>query len=199
MSFSNDFEHREALLEQALREFESAGYEAASINSILSLAKMSKGQFYYHFQNKEELYLALLEHVIALKTSFLASEMSQIDYERDLFSIFHTQAKHGFNFLKKHPEINAFINRFLRDKGSAIYSKAMSRFNFDNDAAMYALIEAAYQRGEFKSGMPLPFIQKTVTHLFSHYADLIDPANEDMEKNLGYLIEFMRSGLGNLG
>jgi len=199
MSFANDFEHKNALFQSALREFENAGYEAASINKILLRAGMSKGQFYYHFQNKEALYLALLENVIDLKKSFLAKEMSQFDFEKDIFSIFHTQVKHGFNFLTKYPEINAFINSFLRDKGTAIYSTAMSRFNFDNDVAMYGLIEAAYRRGEFKSGLPLTFVQKTVAYLFSHYAELIDPKNEDMEENLSYLIEFLRSGLANLG
>lgn len=195
MSFANDFEHKEALFQAALREFDIAGYEAASINKILSRASMSKGQFYYHFRNKEALYLALLENVIDIKASFFAKEKNQITFEEDIFSIFRAQVKLGFDFLNKRPEINAFISSFLREKGSAIYMTAMQCFNFDNDVAMYALIEAAYRRGEFKSGIPLTFIQKTVTHFFSHYADLIDPINEDVEENLSYLIEFMRSGL----
>ena len=52
MSFAKTFEHKQKLLDAALAEFNEYGYEQASINRILAQAGMSKGQFYYHFKNK---------------------------------------------------------------------------------------------------------------------------------------------------
>ena len=67
MVFETTFEHREELVEAALEEFIAKGYEQASINTILRAAGMSKGQFYYHFENKEGLYLALIGILIERK------------------------------------------------------------------------------------------------------------------------------------
>lgn len=64
MTFRAEFEHRDALIGAALDEFSEHGYDAVSLNRILSAAGMSKGQMYHHFANKEALYLALVEWTI---------------------------------------------------------------------------------------------------------------------------------------
>jgi AcrR family transcriptional regulator len=54
-------EKREALLDAATLEFASHGYEDASINRILLSAGFSKGSFYYYFDDKADLAVAVLE------------------------------------------------------------------------------------------------------------------------------------------
>lgn len=43
------------LLEAAMKEFAAHGYELASINRILDAAELSKGSFYYYFDDKLDL------------------------------------------------------------------------------------------------------------------------------------------------
>lgn len=52
-------EKRAQLLDPAKAEFIEHGYEGASLNRILSNAKMSKGQAYYYITGKSDLYLAV--------------------------------------------------------------------------------------------------------------------------------------------
>ncbi len=52
---------RERLLEAAAREFATRGYEGASLNRIIERLRLSKGQFYYYFDDKADLFLAVLE------------------------------------------------------------------------------------------------------------------------------------------
>jgi AcrR family transcriptional regulator len=52
---------REAILDAALEEFARSGYEDASFNRILAVVGMSKGAIYYYFEDKEDLYLTVLE------------------------------------------------------------------------------------------------------------------------------------------
>ena len=54
-------EKRDALLDAATREFATYGYEDASINRILLAAGFSKGSFYYYFDDKPDLAVAVLE------------------------------------------------------------------------------------------------------------------------------------------
>ncbi len=46
---------QEAILQAAAKELARYGYEAASINRILKAAKLSKGAFYYYFDDKADL------------------------------------------------------------------------------------------------------------------------------------------------
>jgi AcrR family transcriptional regulator len=54
-------ETRAHLLEAALKNFSSSGYDAASVDDICSEAGVSKGAFYHHFPSKQAVFLALFE------------------------------------------------------------------------------------------------------------------------------------------
>jgi AcrR family transcriptional regulator len=197
MYFDKEFQHNEALFQAAVREFAEAGYEQASINTILTNAGMSKGQFYYHFKNKEALYFALIEILIQRKRAFLAQVMRPEDFNQDIFTIFKTQIQHGLDFARAHPEIQSFSDSFLREKANAIYEKVIARYNFESSGAFDQIIEAAFHKGEFREGLPLSFLQKTIGYLFTHVTDLTDLSNsEDAEENLDRLVDFMKTGLG---
>jgi AcrR family transcriptional regulator len=53
---------RKALLEAARRIFARDGFEAARIEEIAASTGHTRGAFYAHFESKEELFFALLEH-----------------------------------------------------------------------------------------------------------------------------------------
>ncbi len=196
MSFTKSFEHKQKLLDAALAEFNTYGYELASINRILDKAGMSKGQFYYHFKNKEGLYFALMELGIEKKLAYFANHNLLVDASTDIFNLFKTQIQYGLAFATEYPEIYQLSQAFLREKGTPIYEKAMARYNFQDNEVIGQLIEAAYARGEFREDFPLAFIKQMIGYMFNQVADfanLDDPV--EMEQNLNYMIDFMRNGL----
>lgn len=196
MSFDKKFDHSQELFEAALQEFIEKGYDQASINIILQKADMSKGQFYYHFKNKEGLYFALIDILIARKGTFLASVMQPEDFQADIFTIFQTQIRYGLAFARKYPAINQFAESFVREKGNDIYEKALRLYSFEDNQMINQLIESAYAKGEFREDIPLSFIKKAIGYLFTHVAELADLHEADtFEDNLNYLVQFMRSGL----
>lgn len=196
MSFTKSFEHKQKLLDAALAEFNAYGYEQASINRILDKAGMSKGQFYYHFQNKEALYFALMEIGIEKKLEYFAGLNLLEDSPKDIFDLFKTQLQVGIAFAIEHPAIYALSQALLREKGNPIYEKVMAKYDFKENEIIGQLIEAAYQRGEFRDDLPLAFIKQMIGYLFNQvddFANLDNPA--EMEQNLNYMIDFMRNGL----
>ncbi|MCR8550647.1 TetR/AcrR family transcriptional regulator [Salipiger sp. P9] len=56
-----DPEKRRQILEGAWRVFVDQGFDAASMNSICKAAGVSKGTLYVYFENKEDLFVALVE------------------------------------------------------------------------------------------------------------------------------------------
>jgi TetR/AcrR family transcriptional repressor of nem operon len=56
---------RQRLLHAAFREVYRAGFQSASLDTILASAGVTKGALYYHFESKEALGYAVVEEVIA--------------------------------------------------------------------------------------------------------------------------------------
>lgn len=55
---------RDQILHAAQAEFLRNGYEGASLNTIIGDAGISKGSLYYYFEDKTDLYLTVLSHVM---------------------------------------------------------------------------------------------------------------------------------------
>lgn len=53
---------RDSLLAIALRHFAERGLDGASLNEILEESGVSKGAYYYYFDDKEDLFATVLEH-----------------------------------------------------------------------------------------------------------------------------------------
>jgi AcrR family transcriptional regulator len=68
-----DPDKKARLLEVAMREFASRGYELASVNRILEDADLSKGSFYYYFDDKAD--LAATVFIAAAEPLTLLSEL----------------------------------------------------------------------------------------------------------------------------
>jgi AcrR family transcriptional regulator len=74
---------KKKIMESAVKEFSSHGYEAASLNVITEKGEISKGIIYHYFSSKEELYLACVRECFEdltdyLKVNVKAEESSDI-------------------------------------------------------------------------------------------------------------------------
>lgn len=57
-----DPQRRLEILELAAERFSVSGYDGASLNQIIADLGISKGAFYYYFDDKEDLFLAVIDH-----------------------------------------------------------------------------------------------------------------------------------------
>lgn len=77
---------REALLRAAEKVFGEKGYHAASISEITQEAEVAMGTFYLYFKDKEDVFRALVQHMLELVRAHLrkhvAAAASQIEAER---------------------------------------------------------------------------------------------------------------------
>jgi AcrR family transcriptional regulator len=69
-------ERKAKLLKAATRELAAHGYELASTNRILEAAELSKGAFYYYFDDKADLALTVLEALV--QPSMVAFEVREV-------------------------------------------------------------------------------------------------------------------------
>ncbi|MDD3168514.1 MAG: TetR/AcrR family transcriptional regulator [Eubacteriales bacterium] len=196
------FDRKKELMEAALDEFSQKSYEDASLNNIIKNAGISKGTFYYHFQDKKALYLSLIQAIVDTKISFMETKLKDYAGSSDLnlFDHFRMQVKFGLEFGKNYPEYYLLSMMFLKEKGNPIYYEAMAMRDDTSEKYYDELLEKAMERGEFRDGVSLPFIKSVLGHLFIRFNEIFDLKAADFDldgmlRNYEDLIDFMQYGL----
>ena len=198
------FERKDELIKAALDEFIQTDYEKASLNNIIKNAQISKGTFYYHFENKEALYLYLLENSANVKWTFI-NENSGKDQEQfakmNLFDKFIYQAELGYEFAIRYPQYYQLSLRLSKEKNHPIYTKAIAYLGGNSEALMRQMIDAAYENHELDHHFDKEFIIKVLAYQFMHYDSIFDEVT-DLEfnmKNLKLYVEFLKKGFSHKG
>ncbi|HSH52391.1 MAG TPA: TetR/AcrR family transcriptional regulator [Bacteroidales bacterium] len=197
------FEREKELLEAALDEFTMKNYEEASLNNIIKKAGISKGTFYYHFRDKQSLYLYLLEHSVKTKWEFINNrikEYAESYEEKDIFEKFKLQARIGAEFATAFPKYHMLSKMFTKEKGNKIYEVAKDVLGKDTDESLEKMIYDAVDRGDFRNEFPREFMVKIISHLFMNFDEIFN-SEEDFElermlKNLDNYVDFIKYGLG---
>lgn len=197
MGFGHDFAHRDPLIAAAIDEFAARGYEKASLNRILTAAGMSKGQFYHHFENKEALYMGLVERMIARKREHFARQAPPTPASGDVFDTLGAQLRAGLAFARTDPQLDAFGRSFLRERGHPIYRRVLDQFSVLDGNPLRQLLEHAHATGQFTPELSRPFVLRTAAHLLEHAPELLDTATpEAFEASIDELVTMMRRALG---
>ncbi len=93
-------------MEAAKKEFFSKGYGAASINTIVDAADVTKPTVYYHFKNKEGLFSALVEECYARSYE---NRRNAADESLPINEQIAQVIAADFNFCVKQPELVRFV------------------------------------------------------------------------------------------
>lgn len=199
-----NFDKSDELLKAALEEFSTNSYEDASLNKIIKNAGISKGTFYYYFQDKKDLYIYLLEQSVKAKWDFInerIKDVNDLDNNGDIFETFKLQARIGLEFARKYPKYHMLGKMFSKEKGKEIYEAAKDVLSRESDDLLEAMISRAIEKGELRKDLPKEFIHRIISYLFSNFDEIFN-TDEDLElekviENLDYYVSFMKYGLGS--
>lgn len=101
---------QEVILEAAAKEFARYGYEAASVNRIVEAAGLSKGAFYYYFDDKADLATAVT--LWASRPQLELSKKLTTPTDRESFwRIFEEYVREGVRELQRSPLSNQVLSR----------------------------------------------------------------------------------------
>lgn len=197
------FKRKNELLKAALDEFTHKNYENASLNAIIKNAGISKGTFYYHFQDKQSLYFSLLETAVKSKWEFINNRMKE-NFEdnnvKDIFDEFKLQAKMGVEFAADFPQYHRLSIMFAREKGNKIYKDTKNTLHLGTESMMKEMVKKGKDRGDLKESFSEEFMIKILTYLFMNFDEIFqleeDFQLEKMVENLNNYVEFMKHGIG---
>jgi TetR/AcrR family transcriptional regulator len=118
---------RQQLLRVAMRLFSEKGFSGTTTKEIANAAGISEATVFKHFDNKDELYAAILDHK-ACSRDFTNpfEELDEMIAAKDDFGVFYTMA---LNALSHHHEDSDFLRLMLH---SALEGHDLARTFFAN-------------------------------------------------------------------
>ena len=97
---------REKILEGALNVFSEKGFSRSTLSDIAKRIGMTRGAVYWHFKDKRELLVELIEAMHQRETGLLAEKVPALDSLEDMLAQFMAQA----NLLEQDKELRKFVN-----------------------------------------------------------------------------------------
>lgn len=151
-------EQRTAWLDTAEDEFRSHGFEGASLNRILMRAGISKGQAYYYFTDKGELYRAVIERALAVFADALGARLPAPE----------SASGYWLEVAEFFAKVTTFLKRDerLAELGRGIYREAAAQtavadlLDILHDH-LKRLIEVGQRVGAVRSDLPLTMLADT--------------------------------------
>src|ERR1044071_2360821 len=144
--FNLPSEKRETIMNAAIEEFAEYGLENASTNRIVKNSGIAKGSFYQYFEDKQDVFMHLLDIVEKQELEFFNNEHPP-DHNMDVFHYFRWMVKKGMEFGLAHPREIQAAWRVLLGEG-LYYGKNLAGYREKTTNALTILIKQAMERGE---------------------------------------------------
>lgn len=143
---SLETERRDAIMNAALREFASKGFDEASTNVIAKESGVSKPLMFHYVNNKKDFFLFLYDYCMEILE---AEYFSKVDVdEKDLFERLRQTSLLKMQVMQKHPWIFDFIrvatltdseavNNELIERRKRVEKNSLERFYNDIDTSRF--------------------------------------------------------------
>jgi len=102
-------ERRQEILEAAMTLFSQKGFERTTVDEIASSANVGKGTVYLYFDNKEQIFLAIIEKGLLELQELLTDISHTQDFWQQVYKIVYT----NLEYVEKHRE---FYRLFLKER-----------------------------------------------------------------------------------
>ena len=190
------------VFEAALDEFIAKSFDEASLNTIIKNANISKGSFYYRYENKYALYLHIIKTCNRKKWDYirgLIEENHERKISKNIFDQFISQALMGIKFAHRYPKYHLLSKTFSKEKGTKLYKDVIHDLGNSDEAGLKDMIRQAIINNNFNKRFSEEFLIKIINFLFSSFDEIFFSDSqfelEEAYKNLEDYIEFMRNGL----
>ena len=188
---------RQRIIHEAAGEFARLGFEQANINTIAELAGIGKGTIYLYFENKRELFLAMLRSIAqAQLTSVraaLASDGNLRQRLQRLFLAFAQQANAERDYFNVYMSALYGVNRAFQAEATKLLR--------DYVAVIALMLEESRARGELRvidvQATALMVLSLTETYVLS--AGILGQSENEIARQAEAVADLILQGIGASG
>lgn len=110
-------EKTEAILNGGMQEFLAHGYAATSMDRVAIAAKVSKATVYSHFQDKESLFVALIQRLVGQKFQSIFGEGDAQLLQKPPEAVLRQIANHALDIGKNESQFLNFMRLIIGESG----------------------------------------------------------------------------------
>jgi len=189
-----EYEKKALLIEAAKKEFREKGYNKASLRSICSKAGVTTGALYFFFENKAELFSAIVdEPVKGLKKMLIEHFKEDREYMEHLDSFENMEMDHSdlsdmlVEYLYKY--YDSFI-LLLTASENTVYVNCIDEIVKLTETAMPVMLSGlkGYTYDEYMSHWMSHITVDAFVNVIKHETD-VEQAKTKLRKIMNYLIE----------
>lgn len=140
------------ILQKAFELIYEKGYQTTSIDDILATTNLTKGAFYYHFKNKDEMGMAIINDLLkpALAGSYIAKLQNDKNSIETIYDLIHHLLMDN-DFLKV--EYGCPVANFTQEMTpwNAEFSKALNEISQQWIATIMLLVEKGKKNGQINN------------------------------------------------
>ena len=148
---------RQRITVLARAEFAAADYNNASITHIVKQAKIAKGSFYQYFEDKEDLYLYIIDLASQQRISLIQSAHAQLAADlkpKDFFAELRWMLTTSTMFVMQYPQLNQIIHRAYYGD-SPVKEAALEIVLAAYKQSIRTLIEKGVANGDLRADLDL--------------------------------------------
>lgn len=205
---------RERFLEAAEKEFALHDYAQASVSRIVDELDIAKGSLYQYFDDKQDLYVYLIERAATAKLESIREELGSSGEQEDFFELHTRLILAGVSFDLRNPHFSLILYRATHDTTSPEAFEISEELTQRSAEFLRGFVEIAIERGEVRSDIDRELtvhVTNTMTlalepylkskYGYTHLGQLYDPdsplpfTTEDLERDVRELVSVMRAGL----
>ena len=150
---------QEAILHAAADEFAAHGFDGASYNHIIEAAGISKGAAYYYFDDKEDLYLTVMGHVIEdFMHAVPLPAPESIHTPRQFWAGVEAFTAEILRYAQEHPTVLGLLRSLPRASSASLRSAAMERMGAFGRSFMEQLLLTGQAVGAVRTDIPFELL-----------------------------------------
>ena len=157
--FANlDLDTRRRILETAAAEFATHGFDGVSLNQLIDRLGMSKGSFYYYFDDKADLFTTVVDYAWAtvLPVDELDLEVLDVDTYWPALESLMREARAR---VREHPWLVGFTRLMYNPPESLSVREALAEKFAEARQWQAALIRRGQELGTIRDDLPAELLQ----------------------------------------
>jgi TetR/AcrR family transcriptional regulator len=187
-------EKKRTIFDAAVQEFSTRRFSEASINQIIKTAGISRGSFYQYFNDKEDLYLYMLEQIGKEKLDIIG-RAGALKPDADFFEAYLDMTRSAIEWSNAKPDY--YRIGMLMELDVSDFIVKLRALTTEGFAVLRKMIERDQQRGLIKpdldSGLIVEMIYALNMHFFKEHFHT--GTSEQMLKRAEELLKIIKEGV----
>jgi len=175
--FKLSMERQRQILDAAQEEFGRHGFEKASLNHIIANADLSKGALYYYFDNKADLYVAVVTRLVDQFPSIIQKIYDVEDPEQFWEVAF--EAFLQVTRLKLDPAVFTMLRDLLDPRVAALFPEHLTELMQSSQEMLSRVVETGQRLGKIRGDLPVGFLVYMVQGLMMGISSWIIEGMQD--------------------